>query len=120
MGTSLPELVTTITAIVKKQAALSVGNILGANIMDLTMIMPLCALVSGKALPISPASARLDLPACLLVGLVAVGEVLPLAGTAPPGHLCRVPLPHLLRGGVRGLRKKVLDFDQTPSARLSL
>ena len=62
----------TITAIVKKQAALSVGNILGANIMDLTMIMPLCALVSGKALPISPASARLDLPACLLVGLVAV------------------------------------------------
>ena len=72
VGTSLPELVTTITAIVKKQAALSVGNILGANIMDLTMIMPLCALVSGKALPISPASARLDLPACLLVGLVAV------------------------------------------------
>ena len=46
--------------------------VLGANIMDLTMIMPLCALVSGKALPISPASARLDLPACLLVGLVAV------------------------------------------------
>ena len=72
VGTSLPELVTTVTAIVKKQSALSVGNILGANIMDLTMIMPLCALVSGKALPISPASARLDLPACLLVGLVAV------------------------------------------------
>ena len=72
VGTSLPELVTTVTAVIKKQSALSVGNILGANIMDLTMIMPLCALVSGKALPISPASVRLDLPACLLVGLVAV------------------------------------------------
>ena len=51
----------------KKQSALSVGNILGANILDLTLIMPLCALVAGKPLPISAASARLDLPACLEV-----------------------------------------------------
>ena len=72
VGTSLPELVTTVTAIVKKQSALSVGNILGANILDLTLIMPLSALVAGKTLPISAASARLDLPACLLVGAVAV------------------------------------------------
>lgn len=72
VGTSLPELITTITAIVKKQSALSVGNILGANIMDLTLIMPLSALISGKALPISATSARIDLPACLLVGVLAL------------------------------------------------
>lgn len=72
VGTSLPELVTTITAIAKKQSSLSVGNILGANIMDLTLIMPLSALVSGKSLPVSATAAMLDLPICLLVGLVAV------------------------------------------------
>ncbi len=72
VGTSLPELVTTITAIAKKQSSLSVGNILGANIIDLTLILPLSALVSGKALPIAAASARYDLPACLLVGCVAL------------------------------------------------
>lgn len=72
VGTSLPELITTVTAIAKKQSALSVGNILGANIMDLTLIMPLSALISGKSLPVPSASAMIDLPACLLVGLIAV------------------------------------------------
>lgn len=72
VGTSLPELVTTITAVVKKQSDLSVGNIIGANIIDLSLILPVSALVSGKALPISAASGWLDLPACLLVGVIAV------------------------------------------------
>lgn len=72
VGTSLPELITTITAIAKKQSSLSVGNILGANIIDLTLILPLSAFVSGKPLPIAETSARLDLPACLIVGCIAV------------------------------------------------
>lgn len=72
VGTSLPELITTVTAIVKKQSDLSVGNILGANIMDLTLIMPLSSLISGQALPVAPISAMLDLPMCLLVGLIAI------------------------------------------------
>ena len=72
VGTSLPELITTITAIIKKQSSLSVGNILGANIIDLTLILPLSSFVSGKALPIAETSARLDLPACLVVGCIAV------------------------------------------------
>lgn len=72
VGTSLPELVTTITAIVKKQSSLSVGNILGANIIDLTLIMPISAFVSGKALPLAKTAAVLDLPACLLVGVIAL------------------------------------------------
>ncbi len=72
IGTSLPELVTTITAIAKKQSSLSVGNILGANILDLSLIMPLASIISGKNLPISPSSAAIDLPACLLVCCIAV------------------------------------------------
>ena len=72
VGTSLPELVTTVTAVVKKQSDLSVGNIIGANIIDLSLILPVSAAVSGRALPISAASGWLDLPACLLVGAIAV------------------------------------------------
>lgn len=72
VGTSLPELITTITAIIKKQSSLSAGNILGANIIDLSLILPLSSFVSGKALPITETAARIDLPACLLVGCIAV------------------------------------------------
>ena len=45
IGTSLPELVTTITSIIKKQASLSIGNIIGANIIDTTLILPICCLL---------------------------------------------------------------------------
>ena len=72
IGTSLPELVTTITAIAKKQSSLSVGNIIGANILDLTLIMPLCSIISGKALPIAKQAAFIDLPVSLLVGCIAL------------------------------------------------
>lgn len=72
IGTSLPELVTAITAIAKKQYGLSVGNIIGANIIDLTVILPACALASGKPLPVSAQSLSLDLPACITVIGIAV------------------------------------------------
>ncbi|MBR4726128.1 MAG: calcium/sodium antiporter [Lachnospiraceae bacterium] len=72
IGTSLPELVTTITAVVKKQGSLSVGNIIGANIMDLTLIMPICCLISGSSLPVHETVARIDFPACLICGCVAM------------------------------------------------
>lgn len=79
VGTSLPELVTTITSIVKKQSSLSIGNILGANIIDLTLILPVSMLCAGKPLPIAASSAALDFPACLLVGCIAV---IPMAITS--------------------------------------
>lgn len=73
VGTSLPELITTLSAIAKKQPSLSAGNIIGANIFDLTLIMPLSCLVSGKALPVATRQMMLlDLPAALLLGLVAL------------------------------------------------
>ena len=47
LGTSLPELVTAITSLMKGHGALSLGNIIGANIFNLV-------LVSGAAITISP------------------------------------------------------------------
>lgn len=75
IGTSLPELVTTVTALVKREPSLSVGNIIGANIIDLTLILPLCSAISGGRLVIGPQTVSLDLPACM---------VMCLTGALPP------------------------------------
>lgn len=76
IGTSLPELVTTITALRKKEGALSVGNILGANIIDLTLILPICSFVSlGKgqgALAVASSSVQIDMVVCLAAIAIAI------------------------------------------------
>ncbi len=72
IGTSLPELVTTLTAIRKKESHMSIGNIVGANIIDLSLILPLCYFVSGGTFTVSPQCLALDFPACLIVVLMAV------------------------------------------------
>ena len=72
IGTSLPELVTTLTAIAKKEASLSVGNIIGANVIDLTMILPVCSAVSGGRLTIGSQTNLLDLPVCLTLCCLSV------------------------------------------------
>jgi cation:H+ antiporter len=47
LGTSLPELVTAITSLVKGHSALSLGNVIGANLFNLV-------LVSGASVALSP------------------------------------------------------------------
>ena len=72
LGTSLPELVTTLTAIRKKESSLSVGNIVGANIIDLTLILPLCAIINGQPLPVEQMNLNFDFPVCIAACAVAV------------------------------------------------
>lgn len=78
LGTSLPELVTAITSLAKGHGALSLGNIIGANLFNLV-------LVSGMAITLRPfdlpcektflntglnSSLVLDIPLMLLVMLI--------------------------------------------------
>lgn len=72
VGTSLPELVTAITAIVKKQTSLSVGNIIGANLIDISVILPICSFVSKDRLVSLKQNLYIDFPVCLSVLLIAV------------------------------------------------
>ena len=72
LGTSLPELATAVTALCKGHGALSLGNILGANLFNLVLVSGAAAAISPFPLPESRTLAGLngtlvlDLPLMLL------------------------------------------------------
>ena len=72
IGTSLPELVTAITAVIKKQSSMSVGNVIGANVIDTTLIISVCSFVYGGNLPVSAQNIYLDFPIALIVSIIAI------------------------------------------------
>ena len=72
VGTSLPELVTTIVAIRKKEGGLMAGNIIGSNIIDLTLILPICNFVAHDSFVVSRQSIYIDMPFCLAFSLIAI------------------------------------------------
>ncbi|KGK99638.1 sodium:proton exchanger [Methanococcoides methylutens] len=70
LGTSLPELITAISATLKGHQDLSIGNILGANTMDIAMILGFSSQI--RTLPILPQSINYDFPVMILIMLMLV------------------------------------------------
>ena len=71
VGTSLPEIITTVTAIAKKEAALSVGNIFGANIIDMTLAIAVCAFAGGQ-MQVPAEMFTINIPAAIIFIALAV------------------------------------------------
>lgn len=76
LGTSLPELVTAITSLAKGHSALSLGNIIGANLFNLVLVSGIAISIHPFALPAEKlllgrnASLVVDLPVMLLVMVI--------------------------------------------------
>jgi len=69
-GTSLPELVTAVTAALKKHGDLAVGNVIGADILNVLFVAGTSAAVTPGGLTADPSFFRLLFPGMLLVLLV--------------------------------------------------
>jgi cation:H+ antiporter len=67
-GTSLPEMVVSLTGILRSRRSLSVGNILGANVLNLTWVLGLSAVITD--LPIQPRTRLFDLPVTIVLSVV--------------------------------------------------
>ena len=73
LGTSLPELVTAVSALIKGHGALSLGNIVGANLFNLVLVSGLSVVCSPFTIPLSSTiggyntSLVLDIPVMLFV-----------------------------------------------------
>jgi cation:H+ antiporter len=75
LGTSLPELTTAVTSIRRKCGGLGVGNVIGANVINCTLLMGVCGLiggVGGGALPVSRSTVFVAVPVLLAMTLIAV------------------------------------------------
>lgn len=79
LGTSLPELITTITSLRKGHASLGIGNVIGANIFNLVLVLGVSVTVAPFDVPVGNllfginSSLVLDIPLMLAVmGLLTV------------------------------------------------
>ena len=82
LGTSLPELVTAITSLIKGHSSLSLGNIIGANLFNLVLVSGLSITISPFELPAAKkiaglnASLLVDMPLMFVVMLIVVLPVI--------------------------------------------
>lgn len=74
LGTSLPELVTTVTSAIKGQGDVGLGNIIGANLFNILLVLGLPATITGN-IAFTAQSLYLDLP---LAVLAMCGLILPM------------------------------------------
>lgn len=70
LGTSLPELVSCMTAIRKKHHAISVGNVLGANILNIVSVISLSAMPND--IPVLSQNIRIDFPFMIMILLILI------------------------------------------------
>lgn len=76
IGTSLPELVTSMVAARKQQNDIAVGNVIGSNVFNILFILGISSAIS----PIDPKDAFVLLDALILTGVMAFTFLLSLIG----------------------------------------
>ena len=88
-GTSCPELVVSLNGAFKGIADISVGNVIGSNIMNVLLILGLSALI--LPIPITSDNKRIDIPLTLLVTflMVFLGKSKSLVGIGQEDSLSR-------------------------------
>jgi len=89
VGTSLPELSTSVIAAFRRQSEIAIGNIVGSNIFNVLGILGITALI--KPIPVADRFLNFDLPIMIIVSLIltillltrpVIGRKVGLAGLA--------------------------------------
>lgn len=76
-GTSLPEVVTSVLAAVRGERDIAIGNVVGSNILNITVVLGLASVVSPGALDVVRGALTVDVPVMVAVSLA----LLPIAFT---------------------------------------
>lgn len=72
IGTSLPEVATSVLAAVRGERDIAVGNIVGSNIFNILCVLGLAGLVSPDGIHVSTAAMRFDVPVMIAVSIACL------------------------------------------------
>jgi len=72
LGTSLPELATSVVATIRGERDIAVGNVIGSCLFNLLAVMGLAGIVSPSGIAVSPQSLHVDLPVMVLTAVVCL------------------------------------------------
>ncbi|WP_068809512.1 calcium/sodium antiporter [Thauera phenolivorans] len=72
IGTSMPEVATSIVAALRGQRDIAVGNVVGSNVFNILAVLGVTGLVSGSGLPVSEAARNFDLWVMLAVAFACL------------------------------------------------
>lgn len=75
IGTSLPELTTAITSIRCKSGGLAIGNVIGSNVINCTLLLGVCGIIGdikGNSLPVSRETVFIAFPILIILSSIAI------------------------------------------------
>lgn len=71
VGTSLPEVATSVMAAVKGERDIAVGNVVGSNIFNIVSVLGLASIVAPSGIGVPAAALRLDMPFMIMIAIAA-------------------------------------------------
>lgn len=72
IGTSLPELATSVLACLRGQRDIAVGNVVGSNIFNILVVLGLTAIFAPAGVPVPASALTFDLPVMLAVAIACL------------------------------------------------
>lgn len=72
IGTSAPELVTTIVSTIRGERDIAIGNLLGSSVYNILLILGVTVMASGRVLELEPDLVRIDIPVMAVVALACI------------------------------------------------
>lgn len=72
VGTSLPEVATSVVAACKGERDIAVGNVVGSNIFNIVSVLGLASIVSPHGIAVSSAALHFDIPVMIAVSLACL------------------------------------------------
>ena len=72
IGTSLPELVTSLMASLRGQRDLAVGNVVGSNILNILLVLGLSSVVAPDGINVDRQSLAFDIPVLIAMSVAAI------------------------------------------------